>query len=45
MGLVSGMPVGMGFVSGRNQESKLVTSMARAEKALDLGVLKPTFVK
>jgi amidase len=45
MGLVSGLPVGLGFVSARNQEAKLITAMARAERALDLGVLKPTFIK
>jgi len=45
MGLVSGLPVGLGFVSARNQEAKLITAMAQAEKALDLGVLKPTFIK
>jgi len=45
MGLVSGLPVGLGFVSARNQEAKLITAMAQAEKALDLGVLKPTFLK
>jgi amidase len=45
MGLVSGLPVGLGFVSARNQEAKLIMAMAQAEKALDLGVLKPTFLK
>ena len=44
MGLVSGLPVGLGFVSARNQEAKLVAAMAQAEQALDLGVLKPTFL-
>lgn len=45
MGLVSGLPVGLGFVTARDQESKLVTAMARAEAALDLGVLRPSFLK
>jgi amidase len=45
MGLVSGLPVGLGFVSGRNDESKLINAMAIAERALNLGVLKPTFIK
>jgi amidase len=45
MGLVSGLPVGLGFVSLRDQESKLITAMSQAERSLDLGVLKPTFTK
>ena len=45
MGLASGLPVGLGFVSGRNQENQLVSAMARAERALGLGVLQPTFLK
>jgi amidase len=45
MGLVSGLPVGLGFVSGKNQESKLISAMANAERALNIGVLKPTFIK
>ena len=45
MGLVSGLPVGLGFVSGRNQEAKLITAMASAERALDIGVMRPTFLR
>jgi len=45
MGLVSGLPVGLGFVVGRDQESTLISAMARAEAALDLGILQPTFLK
>ena len=45
MGLVDGLPVGLGFVSGRNQERKLISAMSQAEAVLDLGVLKPTFIK
>lgn len=45
MGIVSGLPVGLGFVSARNQESKLISAMATSERALDLGVLTPTFLK
>jgi amidase len=45
MGIVSGLPVGLGFVSARNQESKLISAMASAERALNLGVLRPTFSK
>ena len=45
MGLVSGLPVGLGFVVGRDQESTLISAMARAEETLNLGVLQPTFLK
>ena len=45
MGLVSGLPVGLGFVSGRNQEAKLIIAMASAERALDIGVMRPTFLR
>lgn len=45
MGLVSGLPVGLGFVAARDQESELIAAMARAEAALGLGVLRPSFVK
>jgi amidase len=44
MGLVSGLPVGLGFVAARDQEALLVTAMAQAERALGLGVLQPTFL-
>jgi len=45
MGLVHGLPVGIGIVSNRNQEAKVLTAMAALERALDLGVLQPTFIK
>jgi Asp-tRNA(Asn)/Glu-tRNA(Gln) amidotransferase A subunit family amidase len=45
MGLVAGLPVGLGFVSGRNQESSLISAMSSAESALSVGVLTPTFIK
>ena len=45
MGLVEGLPVGLGFVSGRNHEDRLIKAMSRAERALNIGVLTPTFVK
>jgi Asp-tRNA(Asn)/Glu-tRNA(Gln) amidotransferase A subunit family amidase len=45
MGLVAGLPVGLGFVSARDQEGKLIAAMAKAEQALDLGILQPTFLK
>ncbi|MEI6648814.1 MAG: amidase family protein [Actinomycetes bacterium] len=45
MGLVSGLPVAIGVVTGRNQEKELVTAMALIERILGLGVLRPTFRK
>lgn len=45
MGLVDGLPVGLGFVVGRDQEEPLITVMSHAESALGLGVLQPSFVK
>jgi amidase len=45
MGIVDGLPVGMGVVSRRNDEANLVRAMSRIESALSLGVLIPTFRK
>jgi amidase len=45
MGLVDGLPVGVGVVSRANEEDKLVSAMAKIERVLDLGVLTPTFIK
>jgi amidase len=45
MGLVNGLPVGLGVVAARNNEVALVRAMAAIERALDLGVLSPTFSK
>ena len=45
MGLVAGLPVGLGFISGRNQENTLISAMSSAERALSIGVLTPTFIK
>jgi amidase len=45
MGLVGGLPVGLGFVSRRNDEARLIHAMAKAESALGLGILNPTFSK
>jgi amidase len=45
MGLVDGLPVGVGVVSRANGEEKLIMAMSRIERALGLGVLKPTFSK
>jgi amidase len=45
MGLVNGLPVAVGLVSRANQEERLIQAMALIEKTLDLGLLKPTFLK
>lgn len=43
MGLVDGLPVGLGVLSARNDEITLIRAMSAIESALDLGVLRPTF--
>ena len=45
MGLVDGLPVAVGVVARANQEERLIQAMDLIEKTLDLGVLKPTFLK
>ncbi len=45
MGLVDGLPVGLGVVAARNNDVALVRAMAAIEKALGLGILTPTFIK
>lgn len=45
MGLVDGLPVGLGLVVGPHQENILINAMAQVERALNLGVMKPTFIK
>lgn len=45
MGITEGLPVGLGIVAGANKEALLVAAMAQIERVLDLGVLKPTFIK
>ena len=45
MGLVNGLPVGVGVVSRSNQEGLLINAMAKIEKVLGLGILRPTFTK
>ena len=45
MGLVDGLPVGVGVVSRANEEDRLIQAMAQIEKVLDLGILKPSFIK
>jgi amidase len=45
MGLVNGLPVGVGVVSRANQEHLLMNVMAKIERSIGLGVLQPTFIK
>lgn len=45
MGLVNGLPVGVGVVSRANQENLLINTMAKIERTLGLGILRPTFTK
>jgi amidase len=45
MGLVNGLPVGVGVVSRANEEVRLISAMAQIEKVLGIGVLQPTFSK
>jgi amidase len=45
MGLVNGLPVGVGVLSRANQEHLLISAMSKIERVLDLGILKPTFIK
>lgn len=45
MGLVDGLPVGLGVVAARNNDVALVRAMAAIEKVLGLGILTPTFIK
>ena len=45
MGLVDGLPVGLGVIAGRNEEAQLVRAMSAIERALGIGILEPTFIK
>jgi amidase len=45
MGLVDGLPVGVGVVSRANEEVRLIQAMSTIETLLDLGILTPTFTK
>ena len=45
MGLVNGLPVGVGVLSRAKQEHLLISVMAKIEKTLGLGILRPTFTK
>jgi amidase len=45
MGMVDGMPVGMGVVARAHDEHGLVRAMARIEEVLNLGILRPSFIR
>ena len=45
MGIVEGLPVGVGVVARSHDELGLITALAQIERVLDLGVLTPTFRK
>jgi amidase len=45
MGVTGGLPTGMGLVVNRHQDALLVKAMSQIEKALNIGILVPTFIK
>lgn len=45
MGIVDGLPVGVGVVSRSNQENLLINAMSTIERVLGLGILQPSFTK
>ena len=45
MGLVNGLPVGVGIVCRANEEARLIAAMVKMEKVLDLGVLVPSLIE
>jgi amidase len=45
MGIVDGLPVGVGVVSRSNQENLLINAMSTIERVLGLGILQPSFSK
>ncbi|MBI3430169.1 MAG: amidase [Actinobacteria bacterium] len=45
MGIIEGLPVGIGIVSRKNDEARLIAAMAQIERSLALGILEPTFIK
>jgi amidase len=45
MGLVDGLPVGMGVAAKANDEKGLVRAMAIIERVLDLGDFRPSFIR
>ena len=45
LGIVDGLPIGVGVVSRANEETRLISAMAKLEKVLDLGILSPSLIK
>lgn len=45
MGLIDGLPVGLGVVAKNGEEKKLVRAMAIIERTLAIGVMHPTFIR
>ena len=45
MGLVDGLPIGLGVTARANDERGLVRAMSIIERSLGLGVLRPTFIR
>jgi amidase len=45
MGLVDGLPVGIGVAARANDEKGLVRAMAIIERVLDLGEFRPSFTR
>jgi amidase len=45
MGLVDGLPVGMGVAARANDEKGLVRAMAIIERVFDLGEFRPSFIR
>ena len=45
MGLVDGLPVGIGVAARANDESGLVRAMAIIERVFDLGEFRPSFIR
>ena len=43
MGIVEGLPVGLGVVAKADDETLLVTALAQIEQILDIGALQPSF--
>jgi amidase len=45
MGLIEGLPVGLGVIAKNGEDLKLVRAMAAIERNLGIGVLTPTFTR
>ena len=45
MGLVDGLPVGIGVAARANDEKGLIRAMAIIERVIDLGEFRPSFIR